>query len=681
MPKAKPKNTKSSKKKFSKKSSKKTTKKSSIKKLPKQETDVDDSKIDTLKAEIIGLDDFKIKPGEIKQKVDLDKGMDGKEFYFDQIVKMIHFLSEDSDIIPNILEESCKIMGANATVLVLWENNLGFYNTAVGFPEELSVKGQLIHPNEGISGRIIDEKKTVTIRNYSKSIYAFKLFKELNFQFAIGTPIILRDEIVGNVNFYYDKTPVIEQHNLIKFVEELSEQLSIVILNSRIYQELHEKSVKLTETVSFLNLLLNTSPYIIIDINSSGKIKFWNKTATEVLGYNSHEMANKKLPLAEGKNSEKFLEIFVQSRRSGTSFNNVILDFITKRKRTKVINTRIIPIIRDGKDPESILLYGTDISKKVFLEEKIQQVEKQIGTHRVELARLGQMLDDTKINLEQAEKMALIGNMYGNLAHQINNPLMIILSLVQLLIDAKDEGDLITENESLYDFLMEIPKEIEKIKEIIKILRVYSEITIQTKMREILVLNTINDAIRQAKAFFRGDRIKINFINNLTVKNPKILGRYQHLLICFYNILENAIISLKIKDIKFKYSNIAPIRKWDKSVKVNVENLFINKIPFIRFKIYDSGLGIEESEIRNVTKPFYSNWPDLQVWNQELNINSQNKDEIIKTDYSYLTKKKKHSCGMGLTITNTIVKAHSGHIYAKSKFEKGTTFIVDLPLL
>ena len=67
------------------------------------------------------------------------------------------------------------------------------------------------------------------------------------------------------------------------------------------------------------------------------------------------------------------------------------------------------------------------------------------------------MLDDTKINLEQAEKMALIGNMYGNLAHQINNPLMIILSLVQLLIDAKEEGDLITENESLYDFLMEIP--------------------------------------------------------------------------------------------------------------------------------------------------------------------------------------------------------------------------------
>ena len=140
---------------------------------------------------------------------------------------------------------------------------------------------------------------------------------------------------------------------------------------------------------------------------------------------------------------------------------------------------------------------------------------------------------------------------------------------------------------------------------------------------------------------------------------------------------------------KLKKGSIPSRRKWEKSVKLNVENLYINKIPFIRFKIYDSGLGIEESEIRNVTKPFYTNWPDPQDLNKNLTVISENadnsssskKEEIIKTDLSYISKRKKFLCGMGLTITNTIVKAHSGHIYAKSKYQKGTTFIVDLPLL
>ncbi|MHA1728509.1 MAG: PAS domain-containing protein [Promethearchaeota archaeon] len=622
-----------------------------------------------------------------KAKNIIDSHLNQKKIFFNQIIKMIHSLSEESDIIPNILNEGCRILGATSSVLVIWENKLGFFNTVCGFPKDMNIKGKFIQISEGLSGRIFLEQEIIMVSNYSKSIYAYAPFKKLKYNYAIGAPIYSMDEIVGNVNFYYEEKPKSEEFPQIKkFIEKLGEQLSIVILNSRIYQDLHEKSEKLKKTVNFLNLILNSSPDIIVDIDTSGKINFWNKTATKILGFTPHEIANKKLPLEE-KDKEKFIKILIEARR-GNSFSNIFLKFLTKSDEIRILNTKIIPIYRGGDEPESILLFGRDVSKKKILEEKIQQVEKQIIDHKDALQRAQKLLDDTKVDLEHAEKMALIGKMYGNLAHQINNPLMIIINLVQLLSDAMDDGEIEMKNDELYTYLTEIPNEIEKIKDVIKILRIYSEIAIQTKMREVFILAVLDDAIKRAKKEFNGDRIKINLERTLTIRKPKINGRYEHLLLSFYNIIENAIVSIKLTELTLK-SQGRKSQESDRNVEISVENIQINKIPYVRIQISDSGLGIEASEIRNITQPFYTNWPSLEKINssyekkveESKTARSLMQEEEIGTDLTYISKSKKYFCGMGLTITNTIIKAHSGHIFAKSIYKKGSSFIIDLPLL
>ncbi|MCP4761414.1 MAG: PAS domain S-box protein [archaeon] len=670
---------------------KKKTKKSKIKKEEILNQDLSEESIvdiDHLKPELkIEPILEPIKPLNKEEKVEISQKpkIEEKKLFFNQIIKMIHSLSEDSDVIPKILDEGSKILSANAAVLVIWENKMGFYNTMYGFENEIELKSKLISPTDGLSGRIFQEKKTISLKNYSKSINAYTPFKPLRFSFAIGTPIILRDDIVANINFYYGKNPEFDLEHMNKFVEELAEQMSIVILNSRIYQELQEQSEKLKRTVNYLNLILNNSPNIIIDVDNSSKVNFWNKTATEILGYNPHEIANLKLPLSEGKNKERFLDIFIQTRR-GDSIEDVDIEYVAKNKVKKLINTKIIPIMeKDKEEPSSILFFGTDISKKQLLEKKIQKAEKEIHIQKKELEKQQQMLAEQLITLESAEKMALIGKMYGNLAHQINNPLMIMINLIQLIIDGKEEG-IISMNDEMYTFLMELPKEINKIKDIIKILRVYSEIALQTKKRETYALNCLNDAIKDIKSKVLGSpRVKINLTSNVSPKNPKIMGRYQQIMLSFYNILENAVISTKTKEMNIVSGKSKGSDKWDKSININVENLQINKIPYIRIKIGDSGIGIDENEIRNVTKPFYTNWPlaDIEEESEEIIIDTNTGEPIenIRTGHKTIIKNKEFFCGMGLTITNAIIKAHSGHIYAKSKLLKGTTFIIDLPII
>ncbi len=601
--------------------------------------------------------------------------------FFNQILEMIHNL-DDQEVITKILHEGCSILNATSAALVIWEDKLGFFNSITGFPEDMNIRGHLINTNEGLCGRIYSEQKTIWIRNYSKSIYCYKLFKKLNYMFAIGTPIIIRNELIGNVNFYYETLPETDNEVLKKFVEDLSQQLSIVIINSRIYQELQEKSEKLENTVKFLNLLLDRSPNVVINLDINGKIRYWNKTATDVLGYSSHEMADCNLPLADNANSEKFLEYFIQARK-GITYEKAPLEFKKSDDEIIALNLKIIPIQRKkGEEAQSILIFATDVSKKQILEQKIKQAELQITEHRQELEKTQELLNDVRSNLADAEKLALIGRIYGNLVNQINNPLMIINNWVQVLMDSFEE-DKTAQGKDNYEYLMEIPSEIERIAEIVRKIRVYSEIATQKQMREVSVVNALKDAVKDIKPYIKGERIKVDIISNLNKNPPMIMGRYQHLKTCFSHIMENSIISLRYKDV---YSKIGLVdKKGDRKIKITVEEKVINQIPHVRIEIYDSGIGIDRDEIRNVKKAFHSNWPTVDdVQELATSLGKELKPKYMEMLEDFCTEgfkqkiKDKNFCvGMGLTIATLIVKAHQGNIYAKSTQLKGISFIMD----
>ena len=104
----------------------------------------------------------------------------------------------------------------------------------------------------------------------------------------------------------------------------------------------------------------------------------------------------------------------------------------------------------------------------------------------------------------------------------------------------------------------------------------------------------------------------------------------------FSNLIENAI----------KYNKV------DGKVKI----ISRKKNNFAIIEIKDTGIGVSEKDIPNIFDPFY------------------------RTDQSR-TKNKTNGFGLGLAISREIVDKYNGKIEVYSKLEKGTGFIVKIPLI
>ena len=124
-------------------------------------------------------------------------------------------------------------------------------------------------------------------------------------------------------------------------------------------------------------------------------------------------------------------------------------------------------------------------------------------------------------------------------------------------------------------------------------------------------------------------------IFNEKPEQAKISGDATELQIVFINLLDNAV----------KYSQ----EKVEISVRLRNPNERV-----VEVRVKDSGVGLNENELKRVFKRFY------RVPN-------------------FSTQKIKGT-GLGLNLVRSIVKKHNGKIYAESKGEeKGSTFVVRLP--
>ena len=75
---------------------------------------------------------------------------------------------------------------------------------------------------------------------------------------------------------------------------------------------------------------------------------------------------------------------------------------------------------------------------------------------------------------------------------------------------------------------------------------------------------------------------------------------------------------------------------------------YLSENQYFIIEISDTGCGITEKDLKHIFDPFYS--------------------------------KKETGTGLGLAITHQIIKNHNGIIVVESEIDKGTTFIIKLPI-
>lgn len=153
-------------------------------------------------------------------------------------------------------------------------------------------------------------------------------------------------------------------------------------------------------------------------------------------------------------------------------------------------------------------------------------------------------------------------------------------------------------------------------------------------LNEIVSIDEIlEDIVDDLSIIANKKNIKLK-LNSYNIKN-KIKGNEIMLYRAFYNVIENSI----------KYNKI----------NGSIDILCYQDLNTIEVKVIDTGSGIKEEDYDEIFKPFY----------RCEGINSYSKNGI----------------GLGLSLTQSVIKLHGGEIKVKSKLNEGTEFTFILPYI
>lgn len=238
---------------------------------------------------------------------------------------------------------------------------------------------------------------------------------------------------------------------------------------------------------------------------------------------------------------------------------------------------------------------------------------------------------ETEQNLAfQSSKMAAIGEMAGGIAHEINNPLMIISSYNRQIKKNIDLGTL--NREQILKHNEKIDQTITRITNIITSLKRVSRDSSNEDYLPVSIAEIINDVLPLCREKFLTSGIEIKIDLGAKEFNSLVVCSRVQLSQVLLNLMNNAYDAIEFSD-----------NPW---LEIKCE-VFNDKVKII---IIDSGKGIPASIKDKIFQPFFS------------------------------TKEPGKGTGLGLSISKTIITRHNGQIYLDSSYNY-TRFVIELPAL
>ena len=267
------------------------------------------------------------------------------------------------------------------------------------------------------------------------------------------------------------------------------------------------------------------------------------------------------------------------------------------------------------------------------LETTNQTIEAKVKTRTHELVKAKENLENEIVErkkleglIVQSEKMAAIGQLAGGVAHEINNPLGVILGFAQNIARRIKEGD------PLELPIKSIEREAVRCKNLVHDLLTFSRVE-KGQKEEIKLNETIDAALSLVLAQGRVKQVSLE--KTLQPDLPKILGNSTQIQQIIINLSNNAMDAMP----------------GGGKLMIRTKAVDFEGKPAVRIEVQDTGCGIPQNIHKKVFEPFFT------------------------------TKEIGKGTGLGLSLVYEIVQKHSGSITFQSSEKQGTLFLVDLPVL
>ena len=239
-----------------------------------------------------------------------------------------------------------------------------------------------------------------------------------------------------------------------------------------------------------------------------------------------------------------------------------------------------------------------------------------------------------KINkqLVQTSKLASLGELSAGVAHEINNPLAIILTENQVMRDSIGESKNLEQElkEELIASLDQTDAQVQRCSLITKNLLRFSRRT-KSQMEMVNLNSFIKEVVQLMEG--RAKSMGIVFSADLEKDLPQFLSDSSQLQQVFLNFINNAIDAHEGKP----YGTISITTRFD------------NRQNGVDIGFNDTGSGISPEHIEKIFDPFFT------------------------------TKPIGKGTGLGLSISYSIIKSLGGNISVKSEVGNGSQFNIFLP--
>ncbi|WP_320176363.1 ABC transporter substrate binding protein [Maridesulfovibrio sp.] len=375
-----------------------------------------------------------------------------------------------------------------------------------------------------------------------------------------------------------------------------------------------------------LKSIIDSMPFILVGLNSEGRVTHWNMKASEVAGVSGDEAVGRLV-------EEVFprLSPYMEQVRESLRSQNVWTDPRVSRKQDGDVfydDIMIYPL--SAGEQNGVVVQVEDVTERVRLEDM----------------------------LVQNEKMLSVGGLAAGMAHEINNPLGVIAQGAQN-ISRRVLGDLPGNKraadkwninlDELHGYMRDrdIPKiingitaSVDRAGKIVRNMLSFSRKNQDNFKRHDLselLENTIELADNEYNLSTKYDFKKIEIVREFEDDLSTVLCEGSEIQQVFLNLLKNSAQSMTSK----KYEKGGPkfiLRAYEKKDWVNIE-------------IEDNGQGMAESVRKRIFEPFYT------------------------------TKKVGEGTGLGLAISYFIIAdLHKGNMEVYSSPGNWTKFVISLPI-
>ena len=374
----------------------------------------------------------------------------------------------------------------------------------------------------------------------------------------------------------------------------------------RLLKEAQVSDAALKKSEATGQALLESASEGIVLVNASGRITLVNAAAERMFGYDHDGLLGQPL------------EILLPDRVRGVHGEHRARYFAGPRVRPMGTGLDLAGRRRDGSE------FPVEISLS-YVATSDGMTAMALVTDITERKRVEAELQRQRDTLYQTEKLAALGTLSAGIAHEMNNPLGIITSRIEVMLLDAEEQNLPTQ---VLKDLQVLHRATERVARIATNLRSFARQSPREHTRVDL------NAVVAETLLLMQKPLEVDGIKLVTSLDPglgPILGDANTLQQVLLNLVTNAREAMA-----------------SGSGEIRIETRVVAEQPgWMRVVIRDTGPGISPEELSKVFDPFYTT--------------------------------KRTGTGLGLSVSYGIIQDHHGTVDVQSVPGKGTTFILAFP--